>query len=120
MENKIIELTKVHRGGLKSYSFSGRPNGEQVRIELDLENKDNDSFTYEIKMPIDTTSFNPSFYLGLLFDSIKKLGGVEELKRKYIFDLTSIDEEFRPFIEENISECERKARNEYINLPSKK
>ena len=35
-----IELTKQHRGGSDSTTFSGRPEGEDVRKILDLDKRD--------------------------------------------------------------------------------
>lgn len=116
--DETIELTIQHRGGTKSYSFSGRSNGEQVRKILDLDSKDFDEKNYRFTMPKDTTSFNPSFYLGLLFKSVINLNGVDCFKKKYYFDFDTIEEEFRPYIEKDFSECERKARNEFFNLSS--
>ena len=98
INNEItINLTIQHRGGTKSY-------------------KDLDDKKYRFTMPNDTTSFNPSFYLGLLFKSVINLKGVDRLKEKYYFDFSTIEEDFRPYIEKDFSECERKARNEYFNL----
>ena len=116
MENsKTLKLTESHRGGVKSFSFSGRPNGIEVRKELNLDEKDKDHFTYKIELPSDTTSFNPSFYLGLFFDSIVTLKGIESFKEKYHIDIKSINKDFQTVIEENLQECSRKAYNEYIN-----
>lgn len=112
----IITLTEVHRGGTKSFSFSGRPNGKEVRGTLQLDQKDFDNNNYLIKMPSDTTSFNPSFYLGLLFESVENLKGLEEMKKKYEFDLYSIDDAFRDLVQEDLLDCERVASNEYDNL----
>lgn len=116
---KQINLTVSHRGGSNSYSFSGRPNGEGVRLALGLSQKDEDTESYMISMPKDTTSFNPSFYLGLLFDSIISLGGVEQLLQKYTFNIDSIDSQFKDLIQKDLDECERKARNEFTNFKKK-
>lgn len=114
MDNKEIILTKEHRGGISSSTFSGRPQGEAVRKILDLENKDKDNNIYLVKLPDDTTSFNPSFYLGLFYPSIKALKGVDNFKNKYRIDLKNIEpEELRHLVLDNIAECERKANNEY-------
>ena len=117
MENReIIQLTKAHRGGEKSSTFSGRPEGKDVRENLRLSEKDKDSKTYIIQMPEDTTSFNPSFYLGLFFDSIKALGGMEKFSQKYMISLSNMEKKLQPIIQENLDECVRKANNEYNDL----
>lgn len=116
MSKLRIELTKQHRGGENSGSFSGRSNGEQVREVLDLNLKDQDDNTYMISIPCDTISFNPSFYLGLFYDSFKKLGGLEHFKEKYVFDLSNLTEDQQKSIGANLSQNERKASNEYKGL----
>lgn len=116
MSKLKIELTKQHRGGENSGSFSGRSNGEQVREALNLSLKDRDSNTYEIVIPNDTISFNPSFYLGLFYDSFKELGGLERFKQKYAFNLSNLTEDQQRSIGANLSQNERKASNEYKGL----
>lgn len=112
METKIIILTKAHRGGINSESFSGRPNGEAVRKELRLDEKDNDNNKYVFKMPEDTISINPSFYLGLLYNSLVHLKSLSKFDNKYSFDLSSFDPESKECINANLEECRRKAVNE--------
>lgn len=109
-----IQLTIAHRGGPNSDSFSGRPNGRTVRDELKLSTKDKDSTNYTITIPNDTVSFNPSFYLGLFFDSITHLKSLDSFKKKYAFDLSNLSDEVRESIEDNLAECERKATNELL------
>lgn len=116
MSNIRLELTKQHRGGEKSGSFSGRFNGEQVREELEMNAKDKDSNIYIISIPDDTISFNPSFYLGLFYDSIKNLKGLSKFKEKYMFDLSNLTPERQKSIGSNLSQNERKASNEYKGL----
>lgn len=113
---EIIQLTKAHRGGGKSSTFSGRPEGKDVRENLKLNDKDKDAKTYTIQMPDDTTSFNPSFYLGLFFDSIKALGGMDNFSHKYTISLSNMEEKLQAIIQENLDECVRKANNEYNDL----
>lgn len=96
-----IELTKAHRGGPWSTSFSGRPEGEAVRKQLKIDKLDKDNKLYEFTMPEDTTTFNPSFYLGLLFASIKVLG-MEKFKQKYVIAIDNLLEESKRTITEDI------------------
>ena len=65
-----------------STSFSGRSEGREVRKEHELDKKDGDGCVYDVYIPRNTTSINPSFFLGLFYSSIKKLG-MEKFKKKY-------------------------------------
>ena len=67
---KTIQLLKEHRGGKNSTSFAGRKEGKLVRDTLKLDALDNDCNDYRISNQEDTTTFNPSFYLVLFYDSI--------------------------------------------------
>lgn len=109
-----MNLTEQHRGGVNSTAFTGRSEGEKVRIDLMLDKKDKDSNLYEIVIPAHTTSFNPSFYLGLFFDSIKRLGGIDNFKKKYTIAYAEENAQLIEILKKNIEECERKANNEYI------
>ena len=99
---KVIELTQAHRGGSDSTSFSGRPEGEDVRKKLKFDKLDKDHYKYVIIMPPDTTTFNPSFYLGLLFESIKTLG-MEKFKEKYVISIDNLYDEPKLTIAEDIN-----------------
>ena len=57
-----------------SLVFSGRPNGESVRKELELDKYDKTDVTFEIIIPEDTLSVNTSFFLGLFGDSVRAMG----------------------------------------------
>lgn len=101
-KRKVIELTQAHRGGPDSTSFSGRPEGEDVRKKLKIAKLDKDQYKYVITMPPDTTTFNPSFYLGLLFESIKALG-MEKFKEKYVISIDNLYDEPKLTIAEDIN-----------------
>ena len=113
MERIKIALTPDHRG-TNSTTFTGRTEGEAVRKTLDLSSKDNDNNKYEITIPPQTPSFNPSFYLGLFFDSIKKLRGLDAFKEKYSIVFLDTNSTIKNVLQKNIEECERKANNEYL------
>lgn len=110
-----IVLTTAHRGGGKSTTFSGRSEGKDVRSNLRLDSIDNNGKEYVIEMPSDTTSFNPSFFLGLFFESIKRLG-IEGFKDKYKISLSNMSANLKVIIQDNLDECMRKASNEYNDL----
>ena len=115
---KTIELTKEHRGGVKSTSFSGRPEGKDVRKALSIDcDFDLEEGPFKVIIPSDTTSFNPSFFLGLFYDSVKKLGSVAKFREKFVFDLSNFSNiELRSLIEEDLEDCYQRCSNELNNL----
>ncbi len=106
-----ITLTTEHRGGISSTSFSGRPEGEHVRETFSLDEKDTDNNEYIIDIPSGTSAFNPSFFLGLLFPSIKRLG-IGKFVSKYRFGLENLSPALKPLINNDIQEGLRNASNE--------
>lgn len=106
-----INLTTEHRGGISSTSFSGRPEGEHVRETFSLDEKDTDDNEYIIDIPSGTSAFNPSFFLGLLFPSIKKLG-IGKFVSKYRFGLENLSPALKSLINDDIQEGLRNASNE--------
>jgi len=113
METQIIDLTKFR--GNKSSIFTGRPQGLAARIELKLDDFDNNK-NVEIVFRISegTTSFNPSFYLGMLYPSFEKLG-VHNFDIKYKFDIPIKDPETVRVIQKNLDDGKRNAINELTN-----
>lgn len=110
---KTIVLTKEHRGGNQSTTFSGRPEGEAVREKLKLDAIDGSTECVSIIIPNDTTSFNPSFFLGLFYKSIKRLGSVDAFKKKFVFDFSNFkDQELLKYIEKDIEDSYRRCINE--------
>lgn len=110
MENRIeIKLLKEYRGGVNSTSFTGRPEGKDVRQQLHLDECDISEDLYVVTIPSDTTSFNPSFFLGLFYDSMKKLSW-EGFNKKYIFDISALEDKLEAVIRGNLEECYRKAK----------
>lgn len=106
-----LTLTTEHRGGVSSTSFSGRPEGKHVRETFSLDEKDSDSNDYIIDIPSGTSAFNPSFFLGLLFPSIKKLG-ISKFVSKYKFGLDNLSPTLKSLISDDIQEGLRNASNE--------
>lgn len=104
-----IKLLKEHRGGVNSTSFTGRPEGKEVRRQLKLDECDGSNQLYVITIPSDTTSFNPSFFLGLFYDSMKKLTW-DGFNKKYIFDISALEDKLESVIKGNLDECYRKAK----------
>ncbi len=110
---EIIEIKPEHRGK-KSTTFTGRPQGTLVRQQLKLEHKDSDSCSYEVQFPADTSTIAPSFYLGLFFLSIKKLGNIEKFNKKYTINFPFATDKMNAILHEDIKDCEREAENELL------
>lgn len=113
MKSRIkINLLPEHRG-IDSNTFTGRPQGKQLRKDLKLDSKDTDDNIYEITIPQETTSFNPSFFLGLFFDSIKKLKGYKHFEEKYSFTFLEENVILLEGLEDDFIEIKRQAINEF-------
>lgn len=113
-ENIIeIKLTSLHRGK-SSTTFTGRPQGMELRASLNLDTLDKDELKYMIVIPQGTTSINPSFYLGLFFPSYKNLEGLDSFKKKYsvVFEDTNVV--LTELLKDSLLDCEREANNEFL------
>ncbi len=111
-ETKIIDLTPYRGRKKRSTAFMGRVQGETVRSVLKLENLEKEYKQIEIKIPLGTTSFNPSFFLGLFYDSIKKFGTIEKFQEKYLFSFDENESNILiSILEDNISEALLYAKN---------
>ena len=108
METKKINLLKYR--GNESSLFTGRPQGEAARADLNLNKNDKEKKTIAFIIPKETTSFNPSFYLGLLFESIKYFG-FEEFEKYYTFEIADEDPEIRKVLQTNLDDGKRNALN---------
>ena len=111
MANQTLEIVKYR--GNNSTVFTGRPEGKLARADLNLDARDSDGIVYNVVIPKGTTSFNSSFFLGMFFDSIKALGSIEKFYEKYIFIVEEQDIEWNAILQKNLSECRRKATNEF-------
>lgn len=105
-----IEILKYRGQG--STAFTGRLEGRMARADLKLDIKDSDENPYVVVIPKNTTSFNSSFFLGLFFDSIKRMGSIDKFYKKYSFEIEEQDAEWKTILERNLAECRRKATNE--------
>ncbi len=110
MDRLKLDILKYR--GNSSTVFTGRPEGKMARYEMKLDSKDEDNNSYVVIIPKNTTSFNSSFFLGLFFDSIKKIGSIDLFNKKYQFEIEEQDAEWKAILERNIAECLRKATNE--------
>lgn len=108
MENNKINIAKFR--GNNSTSFTGRPEGKMAREELGINKYDGDKKNYLIIIPKGTTAFNPSFFLGFLFESIEKLG-LEKFIKKYEI-VVSENEKYKNRITRDIEEGLRHAKNQ--------
>lgn len=110
MTKKIIDLVQFR--GNKSTLFTGRPQGMAARAVLKLDEYDkNENLEIIFEIPDGTTSFNPSFYLGLVYHSYKNLG-VEKFSEKYKFEIKTLDEETKKVLIANLADGMRDAINE--------
>jgi hypothetical protein len=108
-----IDLGKFR--GQRSSILTGRPQGYLAREDLKLDKLDKDPNTeIVLEIPEDTTSFNPSFYLGLLFDSYKKLG-LDGFNKKYSFNIQTEDESTKRVLQKNLQDAARSAFNSLSN-----
>ncbi|MEP1152581.1 MAG: hypothetical protein ABJH08_12715 [Balneola sp.] len=109
MNEKIIDLAQAKKSS--STAYAGRPEGEEARKIFKLDSIDKDkSIKVEVVFPPNTTSLNPSFFLGLFFKSYKRLGK-KRFNDKFKFNLNSVEvsikENIRKDISDGIEECER-------------
>ncbi len=108
METKRIDLYKFR--GQDSSLFTGRPQGESARKELNLDKNDKMGNKIVFVIPNETTSFNPSFYLGLLFDSIKYFG-FDKFENYYTFEIADTNPEIKKVLFSNLEDGKRNALN---------
>src|SRR5438445_13479250 len=110
MENRIVELDLLNYRGIKSTVYTGRPQGEEARRKMGLDKLDRENDCVSFLIPIDTTTITPSFFLGLLYDSIKKLT-FEKYKSKYLFNFGKMNPDRIEILKKDIQEGERNAIN---------
>lgn len=108
MVTKRIDLLKFR--GKESSLFTGRPQGEAAREELKLDNNDKSGQRIIFIIPKETSSFNPSFYLGLLYESIKYFG-FDEFEKYYTFEIADEDPAIKRVLQTNLNDGKRNALN---------
>lgn len=96
-------------------AFTGRPQGREARNVLNLDTKDATGEKVCFVLPSDTTSFNPSFFLGLLYDSYKYYQGSQDFDEHYRFDLSNLPTQFQTVIQKNLDDGKRNAANSLNN-----
>lgn len=87
--------------------FSGRQQGEEARRQFNIDQLDASKGRTEILIPEKTTSLNPSFMLGLFFQSIKKLK--ENFRERYQFILLTENDQRREILMRDIEDFYRQA-----------
>jgi len=115
METKRIDLLKFR--GNDSSLFTGRTQGEAARKELKLDSNDKIGQEIIFIIPDGTSSFNPSFYLGLLYDSIKYLG-FDEFEKLYTFEIADDDPAIKKVLRTNLNDGKRNALNTILGKTS--
>lgn len=109
MNNTIINISKYR--GNSSTSYTGRPEGKIARKENNLDQLDRDNNSYKVLIPSGTTAFNPSFFLGFFFESIKFLG-LEKFDKKYTIEILDNSDSNRYRVVRDIEEGKRHAKNQ--------
>ena len=109
-----IDLTPFR--GINSTSLTGRPQGKTARLVIKL---DKIEYKYQkilVFIPLGTTSFNPSFFLGLFYNSIKKLGSIDKFLDKFNFEFDENESEVLiEIITNNIDEALTYAKNSLVD-----
>lgn len=111
-----MEINLIKYRGSSSTTFTDRDWGENARKDLKLDELDNKNGVVNIIIPKGTTSFNPSFYLGLFFQSYKKLN-IEGFGKKYnlLFEDENNLEGFNELLKEDLDDGRRQAKDELMN-----
>ena len=109
-----LELEKYR--GQNSTTYTGRFAGEKARSELKLNSIDKTEEKIELIIPAGTTSINPSFFLGLLYDSYKKFKSKDAFLRKYSFRFLDDDPFIKEILQENIEDALREAELAFSGL----
>lgn len=111
-----MEINLLKYRGSSSTTFTDRDWGEEARKELKLEEVDNSNTIVEVIIPKGTTSFNPSFYLGLFFKSYQKLNLLGfKTKYNFVFEDKDNSEGFNEYLLEDLEDGERQAKDEMSN-----
>lgn len=100
-KDKNITLNLEPYKSSDSTLYWGKDNGEKTRKSLSLDVEDRLDRKIVFSIPSDTTSFNPSFFLGLLSQSFKILGSLK-FKSKYQIDYSQVAEDYKEVIEMDI------------------
>ena len=95
---------------VKSTLFTGRPQGKSVRQKLKLDELDKSDDIVYVNIPKGTSSINPSFFLGLFFPSIKKLG-FEKFQEKYKIQIQETNPIIVRILKGHIEDAFRNAKN---------
>ena len=111
-----MEINLLKYRGASSTTYTDRGWGEAARLDLKLDELDFSDELAKITIPKGTTSFNPSFYLGLFFKSYQKLKP-EGFKEKYtfIFEDSNNNEGFNEYLEDDLEDGNRQAKDELSN-----
>lgn len=101
--------------GNKSTLFTGREHGKMAREILKLDDLDKTKTKINFIIPEGTSSLNPSFFLGLFYDSFLNLKSVEEFDNKYTFRFMDDNPKVVQILKSNIEDAKRNALNALEN-----
>jgi hypothetical protein len=80
-------------GKLEGPVFTGRPRGENLRSQLDVDSFDSRNVQVKINIPDTTYSISSSFILGLFGKSVVCAGSREAFYKKYHFQANNLFQE---------------------------
>jgi hypothetical protein len=100
-----------------SRSFIGRADGKTARAQLMLDTCDKNEEEYTFILPADTTSFNHSFFLGFVRESVETLG-VDRYIRKYHFLIKNNDKDIIEALTKNLQDGLRNVVNTMLGASS--
>lgn len=107
----MAKLKEIFLSAYKKKSataFTGRPEGQEARKEMNLDKLDNSDEQVIFIIPKETTSINPSFYLGLLFKSYIRLGEEAYIKKyqfQFATDIPEITTALKNDLEAGLEKC---------------
>lgn len=84
---KVIDM-KDYIGSKKI--ISGRKNGSEIREKLKIKDLEDNNDIIKIIIPMDVLSFNSSYFLGMLGESVRRYGSKESFLKKYVFECNEI------------------------------
>lgn len=90
--------------------LSGRPNGEKVRRDSQIDDVEDKYKCIEIIIPNNIKAINPSYFLGFLGPSVRKCITEEDFNKKFKFKISSSDSQ--SFVESDINDGIQRALKE--------
>lgn len=116
VENVVREKIELEKYINNKIVLSGRDKGEEVRKKIGISSYDSDKNYYVIIIPNTVRTWNPSHFLGMFSESIKKLG-LDNFMKKYEFISDTKDKNLKSTIKKDLKEGIEWALDETDILP---